>query len=83
MSATPDTAPAQQRVAVSGAGGRMGQMLIEAVLGSDDCALSGALDLATSPVLGADAAAFAGRRCGVTITADLLGGRHLHGEADA
>ena len=59
MSAASDTAQALQRIAVSGAGGRMGQMLIEAVLASDDCALSGALDLAASPLLGVDAAAFA------------------------
>ena len=74
MSANSDHAPAPQRIAITGAGGRMGQMLIEAVLSSDDCALSGALDLATSPLLGADAAAFAGRQCGVAITADLRSG---------
>ena len=74
MSAASDTAQALQRIAVSGAGGRMGQMLIEAVLASDDCALSGALDLAASPLLGVDAAAFAGRTCGVAITSDLIAG---------
>jgi 4-hydroxy-tetrahydrodipicolinate reductase len=33
------------RVAVAGASGRMGRMLIEAVEASDDCALSGTLDI--------------------------------------
>ncbi len=49
----------------------MGQMLVEAVTGSDDCVLSGATDLASSPVLGMDAGAFAGRHTGVRITSDV------------
>ena len=49
------------RVAVAGASGRMGRMLIEAVLASDDCSLAGALDTAGNPNLGNDAGAFAGR----------------------
>nr|MBP7493732.1 4-hydroxy-tetrahydrodipicolinate reductase [Rhodoferax sp.] len=32
------------RIAIAGASGRMGQMLIEAVRASDDCVLTGALD---------------------------------------
>ncbi len=63
------------RVAIAGASGRMGRMLIEAVIAaSDDMVLSGALDLADSPALGQDAAAFAGRISGVRITADLRAG---------
>ena len=54
------------RVAVAGAGGRMGHMLIEAVMASDDCQLSGALDIANNPLLGQDAAAFLGRASGVS-----------------
>jgi 4-hydroxy-tetrahydrodipicolinate reductase len=46
-------------------------MLVEAVLDSDDCVLSGALDVAGSPALGQDAAAFLGRHSGVLIGADL------------
>ena len=61
----------RHRVAVSGASGRMGQMLIEAVLNSDDCLLSGALDVAQSPKLGLDAGAALGRPTGVAISADL------------
>ena len=58
-------------IAIAGASGRMGRMLIEAVLAADDCRLSAALDRADSPALGQDAAAFAGRTCGVTIGADV------------
>jgi 4-hydroxy-tetrahydrodipicolinate reductase len=52
----------------------MGHMLIEAVTTSDDCVLAGALDIAGSPALGQDAAAFLGRTSGVHITADLKSG---------
>jgi 4-hydroxy-tetrahydrodipicolinate reductase len=58
-------------VAVAGASGRMGQMLIEAIQASGDCSLAGALDIDASPALGADAAAFLGRSSGVLITSDL------------
>ena len=61
-------------LAVAGATGRMGHMLIEAILGTDDCRLSGALDMATSPALGQDAAGWLGRSAGVTITSDLHAG---------
>jgi 4-hydroxy-tetrahydrodipicolinate reductase len=62
------------RVCVAGASGRMGQMLVEAVRASDDCVLSGALDIAGSPAIGQDAGAFAGHVSGVAITADLSQG---------
>ena len=42
------------RVAVAGASGRMGRMLIEAVSAADDLQLAGALDVASSPALGQD-----------------------------
>jgi 4-hydroxy-tetrahydrodipicolinate reductase len=61
-------------IAVAGAGGRMGRMLIEAVLASGDCRLSGALDQPGSAALGQDAGAFAGRETGVAITANLHAG---------
>ena len=61
-------------IAVAGAGGRMGRMLIEAVLASGDCRLSGALDRPGSPALGQDAGAFAGRETGVAVTASLHAG---------
>ena len=59
------------RICVAGASGRMGQMLVDAVRASGDCALSGALDIASSPALGQDAGAFGGQSTGVNITADL------------
>ena len=62
------------RVCVAGASGRMGQMLVEAVRDSGDCTLSGALDIASSPAIGQDAAGFAGQASGVKITADLAAG---------
>ena len=58
------------RIAVAGASGRMGHMLIEAVLGSTDCTLAAALDLAGSPAIGKDAGDFIGRATGVIISAD-------------
>jgi 4-hydroxy-tetrahydrodipicolinate reductase len=59
------------KVAVAGASGRMGQMLVQAVLDAGDLQLSGALDIAGSAQLGQDAAAGLGRSCGVRITSDL------------
>ena len=62
------------RIAVAGASGRMGRMLVEAVLAAPDCRLAGALDIAGSPALGQDAGAFAGQATGVPITDDLRQG---------
>ncbi|MEO6031966.1 MAG: 4-hydroxy-tetrahydrodipicolinate reductase, partial [Burkholderiaceae bacterium] len=62
------------RIAVAGASGRMGQMLIEAVVNADDLVLTGALDLAGSPSLGRDAGAALGHTTGVSISADLRAG---------
>ena len=58
------------RIAVAGASGRMGRMLIEAVLAADDAQLVGALDVADSPSIGHDAGEHAGRSTGVRISAD-------------
>ncbi|MES2482388.1 MAG: 4-hydroxy-tetrahydrodipicolinate reductase [Pseudomonadota bacterium] len=65
---------APHRVAVAGASGRMGHMLIEALRESGDCQLSGALDIASSPAIGNDACAFLGHASGVAVTADLQAG---------
>lgn len=62
------------RIAIAGASGRMGRMLIEAVLDDPDARLVGALDVATSPAIGRDAADFLGRASGVTITDDIGAG---------
>ncbi len=68
---TAATSAAPCRVAIAGASGRMGRMLIEAVQASGDCVLAGALDIATSAALGTDASAFLGHASGVLITSDL------------
>ena len=62
------------RIAVAGASGRMGQMLIEAISTADDCELAGALDVPGSHGIGHDASAFLGRKSGAIITADLRAG---------
>ncbi len=61
----------QHKVCVAGAGGRMGRMLIEAVMQADDCLLAGALDLPGSAGIGLDASGFLGTASGVVITSDL------------
>ncbi len=62
---------APQKIAVAGASGRMGRMLIEAVTQAQDMVLAGALDIAGSAELGQDAGSFLGQKLGVAITADL------------
>jgi len=62
---------AHRRIAIAGATGRMGRMLIQAVTQAADTRLSGALDIPGNPQLGADAAAFLGQPAGVLITSDM------------
>ena len=64
----------QLKIAVAGASGRMGHMLIETVLNADDAALAGALDVAQSPGIGSDASAFLGKPSGIAIESDLSKG---------
>ncbi|HKU84823.1 MAG TPA: 4-hydroxy-tetrahydrodipicolinate reductase [Casimicrobiaceae bacterium] len=59
------------RIAIAGAGGRMGQTLIEATLASSDLALAGALDVQGSAAIGADAGVHCGRLTGVQIRSDV------------
>lgn len=61
-------------IAVAGASGRMGRMLIEAILNADDLQLAGALDTPTSPSIGTDAGLFLGKATGVLIESDLARG---------
>jgi 4-hydroxy-tetrahydrodipicolinate reductase len=61
-------------IAIAGASGRMGRMLIEAVLAANDCQLAGALDVAASPSVGSDASGFLGKASGVAISADIAAG---------
>ncbi len=59
------------RIAISGASGRMGRMLIEAVLSHADLTLAAALDHSGSSHLGEDAGAFLGKQTGVKLGSDL------------
>jgi 4-hydroxy-tetrahydrodipicolinate reductase len=59
------------KIAIAGATGRMGKMLIEAVLNTPDTQLVGALEHASCSQLGEDAAAFLGKKTGVLISADV------------
>jgi 4-hydroxy-tetrahydrodipicolinate reductase len=62
----------KHKVAVAGASGRMGHMLIQAIYASDDCELAGALDMATSPLNGQSA--WPADASSVKVTADLRAG---------
>ncbi|HHU94258.1 MAG TPA: 4-hydroxy-tetrahydrodipicolinate reductase [Alcaligenaceae bacterium] len=59
------------RIAIAGANGRMGRMLIEAVLNSGDLQLTVALDHSGAESIGQDAGAFLGKDTGVIISDDL------------
>ena len=52
----------------------MGQALIEATLAAPDLTLAGALDVAGSAAIGADAGARCGRSTGVRVIADVDAG---------
>jgi 4-hydroxy-tetrahydrodipicolinate reductase len=61
----------QLKIAVAGASGRMGRMLIDAIAAAPDATLSGALDRAGSPAIGSDAGAASGQLTGTVIHAEL------------
>jgi 4-hydroxy-tetrahydrodipicolinate reductase len=62
------------KIAVAGASGRMGRMLIETIQNADDATLAGALDVPGSAAVGSDAAAFLGKPAGVAIESELAKG---------
>ncbi|MGZ8340254.1 MAG: 4-hydroxy-tetrahydrodipicolinate reductase [Telluria sp.] len=62
------------KIAVAGASGRMGRMLVEAIAAAPDTVLAGALDVVGSPCVGTDAGAFSGQLAGVPIQSDLSKG---------
>jgi len=64
----------QLKIAIAGANGRMGRMLIEAIEAAPDAVLAGALGVAGMPEIGQDAAAFLGKPAGVLIESDLARG---------
>lgn len=59
------------KIAIAGASGRMGRMLIETVLKDANATLAGALDRTGSPQLGQDAGAFLGQETGVLLTDNI------------
>jgi 4-hydroxy-tetrahydrodipicolinate reductase len=59
------------KIAIAGANGRMGHMLVEAVLNAADATLVGALDIPGSPALGRDAGMFLGQQTGVNVEAGM------------
>lgn len=59
------------RIAIAGANGRMGRMLIEAILNSEDMQLAVALDQAGGQSIGKDAGTFLGVETGILISDDL------------
>lgn len=63
---------AQIRVAIAGAGGRMGRQLIQAALQMDGVALGAALEREGSSPVGSDAGELAGAgKAGVTVQSSL------------
>ncbi len=60
----------QIRVAIAGASGRMGRMLIEAALKEEGVVLAAAFDRSDTPFIGRDAGEMAGVATGVLITDD-------------
>jgi 4-hydroxy-tetrahydrodipicolinate reductase len=72
--ASPSASHPHHAIAIAGASGRMGRMLIEAIQNAPDARLAGALDVPGSPALGADATAYLGVQSGIVITPDLREG---------
>lgn len=59
------------KIAISGASGRMGHALVEAIVRRSDCILSGALVHGQSPLLGLDAGLASGLKTGVLLSNDV------------
>lgn len=64
----------KMKIAIAGASGRMGRMLIETVIHATDATLTGALDVPGAATIGTDAAQFLGKPCGVAVESDLSRG---------
>ena len=64
----------QVRIAIAGASGRMGRMLVETTLKSSGLVLVAAFEQPGSPFIGKDAGELAGQPCGVAITSDVAAG---------
>src|SRR5438445_13889397 len=67
-----DTFMSDMRLVVAGAGGRMGRTLIHAIAATDGVILAGAVEAASSAVIGRDAGELAGLgKNGVAVTTDI------------
>ncbi|MBS0354233.1 MAG: 4-hydroxy-tetrahydrodipicolinate reductase [Proteobacteria bacterium] len=64
----------QVRIAIAGASGRMGRMLIEATLKDSEAVLVAAFERSESTFIGKDAGDLVGAPCGVAITSDVAAG---------
>ena len=64
----------QVRIAIAGASGRMGRMLIETTLNAADMKLVAAFEQLGSPFVGKDAGELVGQACGVAISCDVAAG---------
>jgi 4-hydroxy-tetrahydrodipicolinate reductase len=64
----------QIKIAIVGASGRMGRMLIESTLQDVEMLLVAAIDQAGMPALGKDAGELVGMPCGVEVTSDFEAG---------
>lgn len=62
------------KIAIAGASGRMGKMLVETIMAADDMELVGALDATFSTMVGSDAALSLGKLSGVIIESELAKG---------
>ena len=62
------------KIAIVGASGRMGRMLIEAMLKDGHARLVSAMDLPGTPAIGKDAGELVGMPCGVPVTSDTEAG---------
>lgn len=62
------------KIAVVGAGGRMGKMLIESILADSEVTLVAAIDQAGAPAIGKDAGELVGSPCGVLVSSDVEAG---------
>ena len=59
------------KIAIAGASGRMGKMLIETIAQNPDTVLVGALDVGQSPFIGTDAGQTLGKLTGINIVAEF------------
>ena len=62
------------RIAVAGASGRMGRMLVESILKAPDTTLVAAFEQPDSPFIGKDAGELVDLPCGVAISSDVAAG---------